>query len=336
MQRKTSFRPDLKETLLIITGAAGFIGSCLVRHLNDLGFSKLLLVDDLKKNDKWKNLGGKLFLDLISKHELFSYLEKGRHPQIGAIVHLGACSDTLQTDASYLWENNYRYSQHLAELALKKKLRFIFASSAATYGRGDLGFEDQEASLISLRPINMYAFSKHLFDLWCRQKKLFSKLVSLKFFNVFGPNEYHKGHMASMIFKMYKKALAGEPIGLFKSNDPKYPDGEQKRDFIYVKDTVRMIASFLFENRRVNGLFNVGTGRASSWNEVALDLFAALGQKPRIEYIEMPSDLNLQYQNFTQASMEKWQRNCGPLKLTALKEAIFDYVQNYLLKGSTW
>ena len=219
---------------------------------------------------------------------------------------------------------------------MEEGARFIFASSAATYGDGRLGFKDDEDKLLTLKPINMYAFSKHLFDLWAKRENFFSKIVSLKFFNVFGPNEYHKGHMSSMIFKMYKKALNGETIGLFKSNDPEYKDGDQKRDFVYVKDVVNMTASFIFENKEVNGLFNIGSGQASTWNEVAQNLFAALNKEPKIEYIEMPADLSRQYQNFTQADVTKFQTKCKNFSSRSLKESIFDYVQNYLLKDQTW
>ena len=328
----------MEKELIIITGAAGFIGSALVRHLNDQGLSNLLLVDDLKKGLKWKNLVSKSFIDLISKEELFTYLNKNKSDQlpVKAIIHLGACSDTLEKDASYLLENNYHYSVRLASWALEEGARFIFASSAATYGDGALGFKDNEEKIATLQPINMYAFSKQLFDLWAKREGLLSKIVSLKFFNVFGPNEYHKGHMASMIFKMYKKALKGESIGLFKSNDPEYKDGEQKRDFVYVKDVVNMTASFIFENSEVSGLFNIGSGKASSWNEVAQNLFAALNKEPRIEYIDMPADLSRQYQNFTQSDMAKFQKKCKNFSSRSLKESIFDYVQNYLLKDQTW
>ena len=328
----------MEKEIIIITGAAGFIGSSLVRHLNEKGLSNLLLVDDLKQGQKWKNLVSKSFIDLISKEELFDYLyqNKSNPPQVKAIFHLGACSDTLETDASYLLENNYHYSVQLATWALEQGSKFVFASSAATYGDGALGFQDDEEKLLTLKPINMYAFSKHLFDLWAKREGVFSKIVSLKFFNVFGPNEYHKGHMSSMIFKMYKKALNGESIGLFKSNDPEYKDGGQKRDFVYVKDVVNMTSSFLFENSGVNGLFNIGSGNASTWNEVAQNLFAALGKEPNIKYIEMPADLSRQYQNFTQADVSKFQKKCKNFSSRSLKESIFDYVQNYLLKEQTW
>ncbi len=325
----------MQKEPIIITGAAGFIGSALVRHLNEQGLQNLLLVDDLKTGQKWKNIVGKTFIDLISKEDLFDYLDT--NPEISAIFHLGACSDTQQQDASYLLENNYHYSMHLATWALEQGVRFVSASSAATYGDGFWGFQDDEEKLQALRPINMYAFSKHLFDLWLKRENLFSKVVSLKFFNVFGPNEYHKGHMSSMIFKMYEKALKGEAIGLFKSNDPEnFQDGEQKRDFVYVKDVVQMTASFIFENKNISGLFNIGSGKASTWNEVAENLFLALGKKPNIKYVNMPPDLSRQYQNFTQADMSKFKNQCQDFNSTSLKDAIFDYVQNYLLKGKNY
>lgn len=319
--------------LTIITGAAGFIGSALVAHLNEGGKTSLLLVDDLKLEDKWKNLVGKSFVDLISKKNLLSFLEKNSS-EIDAIVHLGACSNTLEKDADYLLENNFRYTKNLCLLALREKKRFIYASSAATYGDGSLGFSDEKIE--DLKPINMYGYSKHLFDLFAKRENLLSKIVGLKYFNVFGPNEYHKAIMSSMVFKMMKKVQNGEKITLFKSNDPKYKDGEQKRDFIYVKDAVKMTALFLDELKKENGIFNIGTGNAVTWNRLAKALFKALGKDPDIEYIEMPKELSRQYQNYTCAEMQKFKKIYPSLKTLSIEESVEDYVQNYLLKDKTW
>ncbi len=320
------------KKLTIITGAAGFIGSSLVAHLNEKGITSLLLVDDLKCEDKWKNLVGKSFEDLISKKDLLSFLEK-HSSDVESIVHLGACSNTLEKNADYLLENNYRYTRNLALLALKEKKRFIYASSAATYGSGTLGFSDY--LLEELRPINMYGYSKQLFDLFAKRENLLSKIVGLKYFNVFGPNEYHKGPMASMVYKMMKKAQNGEKIALYKSNDPLYQDGEQKRDFIYIKDAVKMTALFLDELKNENGIFNIGRGEAVSWNRLAQALFKALKKPLNIEYIKMPDELSRQYQNFTLAEMQKFKKIYPHFKTCSIEESVEDYV-NYLTHEKTW
>jgi ADP-L-glycero-D-manno-heptose 6-epimerase len=321
----------VSNKLKIITGAAGFIGSCLVAYLNEKNISNLILVDDLKRSIKWKNLLGKKFTDLISKHDLFSILEK-KGDSIDAIVHLGACADTLEEDADYLLENNFRYTQNLSQLAIKNNIRFIYASSAATYGLGEVGFSD--TLLDELRPINKYAFSKHLFDLYAKKEGLLSKIVGLKYFNVFGPNEYHKNHMASMINKMTLQALEGHPIELYKSTDPRFEDGGQRRDFVYVKDAVQMTTFFL-ENK-ISGIFNIGSGKATSWNEVAMALFSALKLKPSIKYIEMPRNLQCQYQNYTCADMTTFKKIYPNFNCWKIEEAVKDYVQNYLIKSDTW
>lgn len=325
------------DQIIIITGASGFIGSGVVRYLNDKNLSNLVLVDDLK-NEKWKNLVGKSFLDIIQKEDLFEFLE-GRENEIEAIIHLGACSSTICTDENYLLENNYKFSQKLAEYALSNDQRFIYASSAATYGDGALGFLDDETLLEKLRPINMYAFSKQLFDLWAKKENLLDKMVGLKYFNVFGPNEYHKGPMASMILKMMRKVEKGGSLTLFKSNDPtNFKDGEQKRDFIYVKDAVKMTCSLIEEAfEDVSGIFNIGSGIATTWNDLAKALFKALKKPVKIKYIDMPKELNKQYQNFTKADMTKFNKLFkGDFKTTNIEDAIEDYVQNYLLEDKRW
>lgn len=323
--------------LILITGAAGMIGSCLVRHLNDIGHSNLLLVDDLKKGDKWKNLVGKQFVSLISKHQLFSWLEN-HGTQVSAIIHLGACSDTMELDGDYLLENNYRYTIRLAEWALSRNLRFIYASSAATYGDGSLGFEDDESCLQQLRPLNMYGYSKHLVDLWMKRENVLDKVVGLKYFNVYGPNEYHKAHMASMVLKMTQKADLEGSIDLFKSNDPRFPDGGQCRDFIYVKDVVKMTASFLQSS--ASGIFNIGQGKVTTWNQLAHALFAALEKPAKINYVDMPVGLAKQYQNYTCASMDKFHRlnssGSESALTTSITDAVKDYVQEYLMRNARW
>ncbi len=319
------------DQLIVITGAAGFIGSGVVKHLNERGFHNLLLVDDIKKTDKWKNLLKKKCVDFISKHELLFWLA-GKEREIEAFIHLGACSDTLETDGDYLMENNYRYSIKLAEYALTHGHRFIYASSAATYGDGSRGFSDDHALLDELKPLNLYGFSKHLFDLWAKRAGVLDRIVGLKYFNVFGPNESHKGHMASMVYKMFPLVREGSPIRLFKSSDPKrFVDGDQQRDFVYVKDAVAMTCSFL-ENER-GGLFNVGLGKPTTWNALARALFKAADVQDRIEYIDMPADLAAQYQNYTCAEMKKF--SDYRFQYT-VEQGVIDYVHNYLLRGERW
>lgn len=329
-----------RQKIIVVTGAAGMIGSGVVRCLNDRGHTNLILVDDLKQGDKWKNLVGKQFVDLISKHKIFEWLPE-REGEIDAIVHLGACSDTVETNADYLMENNFRFSVRLAKWALERNKRFIYASSAATYGDGTLGFSDDEAAIESLQPMNMYAFSKQLVDLWMKREGVLNRVVGLKYFNVFGPNEYHKGRMASMVLKMTEKAEKEGVIQLYKSNDPKYADGGQMRDFIYVKDAARMTCAFLEpEYRNIAGIYNLGQGKPTTWNEVATALFKALGRDPNVAYIDMPMELSQQYQNYTCADMGKFlnifSSDSKYAKTTSIEESVREYVQDYLLRRSRW
>lgn len=324
-----------KNGTIIVTGAAGFIGSAVVRHLNDLGYTQLLLVDDIKKTEKWKNLLGKKFLDFISKHRLFSWLDE-RISEVLAIIHLGACSDTLEMDGDYLMENNFRYTQKLAEYAMGENIRFIYASSAATYGDGNLGFSDDLDYLEKLQPLNLYGFSKHFFDLWAKQQGLFGRLVGLKYFNVFGPNENHKAHMASMVYKMFPKVKDEGIVHLFKSFEMgKFAHGEQCRDFIYVKDVAKMTCDFLFNN--ICGLFNMGRGQPTTWNQLAKALFNSIDREVKIEYIDMPEKLKKQYQNYTCADMRKYFNALGKdSSFFDIEMAVEDYVKEYLLKDVRW
>ncbi|NGX38764.1 MAG: ADP-L-glycero-D-manno-heptose-6-epimerase [Chlamydiae bacterium] len=333
-------KSSLKDQMIIVTGAAGFIGSAVVRYLNDLGYRRLLLVDDIESTEKWKNLLGKKFSDFISKHTLFDWLDTRAH-DVGGIIHLGACSDTLEKDGDFLMENNFRYTQRLAEVALSHNIRFIYASSAATYGDGSLGFSDDVDLLEDLRPLNLYGFSKHFFDLWAKQQGVLDRIVGLKYFNVFGPNENHKGNMASMVHKMAPKVQKEGVVHLFKSSDPdRFADGEQCRDFIYVKDAAKMTCDFLFNN--ISGIFNIGRGSPTTWNTLASALFQALGKEKKIEYIEMPLSLKKQYQNYTCAQMDKYFKRLGyqDEKLSpfsySIEESVVDYVQGYLLEDKRW
>lgn len=323
-----------KEKLIVVTGAAGMIGSGVVRHLNDLGCRNLLLVDHLESTAKWKNLLGKRFHHLIAIEELFPWLE-GRESEIEAFIHLGACSDTLEKNGDYLMENNYRFSVKLAEYALKADIRFIYASSAATYGDGKQGFSDDHALLGDLRPLNLYGFSKHLFDLWADQQGVLSQLVGLKYFNVFGPNEEHKGRMASMVAKMYPLVKSEGVLKLFKSTDPEqFGDGDQCRDFIYVKDAARITCEFL--NTKAAGIFNVGLGEPTTWNTLAKYVFKAAGIPPKIEYVAMPEDLARQYQNYTCANMKKLFATQKTGCQFSIESAVLEYVTEYLVKDLRW
>lgn len=316
---------------IVVTGGAGFIGSGVIRALNDQQIDNIIVVDLLDTSDKWKNLVGKRFLDILDKDHLFEWLQ-GREDQIQAFIHLGACANTLELDGRYLLENNYRYSLRLAEYAFQHGHRFIYASSAATYGDGNLGFSDRDP-LGQYEPLNMYGYSKHLFDLWLKNHHLLNRAVGLKYFNVFGPNEYHKGRMASAILKMVPDALNTGKIRLFKSSEPeKYPDGGQIRDFIYVKDVAEMTIQFL--DNDLSGIFNIGSGKEQTWNALAHAVINALGTKVEVEYIDMPPDLVGKYQNYTCADMEKSVQLYQPRY--SLSAAVQDYVQNYITRGKYW
>ena len=325
-----------REKSVVVTGACGLIGSCVVRYLNDAGFDQIILVDDIKKTDKWKNLVGKKFRSFLSRHELFSWLE-GKEEQISAFIHLGACSDTMETDGDFLMENNFRYTVRLAEYALKHDKRFIYASSAATYGDGSLGFSDSHENLEQLRPLNLYGFSKSCFDVWAKQNQVLDRVVGLKYFNVFGPNEDHKGRMASMVYKMVPLVQKEGKIRLFRSNDPaNFRDGDQCRDFIYVKDAARMTVEFL--SNQLSGIFNIGSGKATTWNQLASAVFQALHLPLSIEYIDMPQELAKQYQNFTQADMSKYLTLTGKIDpcCFTIEKAVYDYVHSHLMTGMRW
>lgn len=324
---------QLDDRYIVVTGGAGLIGSCLIRHLNDKGIKKIVVFDDLGHDLRWKNLVGKNFVDLFHFSTIFSWLE-GKEKEIRGFIHLGACSDTTCTDANYLLENNTRFSIKLAEYALKHNIRFIYASSAATYGDGSLGFSDDHAMLESLQPLNMYGFSKHLFDLWLYRRNLLSLVTGLKYFNVFGPNEYHKGSMVSGVLRMTQQARNTKKIALFASNHESYADGEQKRDFIYVKDAVAMTADFL--EKDLFGIYNIGTGKATSWNTLAKAVVHSLQEDIRIEYIPMPKELGGKYQNYTEANMSKAARQGLLLPSWSVETSASDYVQNYLIPGVTW
>lgn len=315
---------------VVVTGAAGFIGRNTVAALNSRGVDSLLLVDQLGKNEKWRNLVGLRFEDLIDTNDFGNLVIAKKGPRVDAVVHLGACSSTTEADADFLVRNNYRYTRALCEWSLGQKARFIYASSAATYGDGSRGYSDDDAITRSLRPLNMYGYSKHMFDLWALRSGLFDRIVGLKYFNVFGPYEEHKGDMRSVVHKAFGQIRARNEISLFKSYRPDIADGAQKRDFIYVLDAVNVTLHFL-EQRHIGGLFNCGTGVARTWKDLALAVFETLKIPPSLKFIDMPESLRAKYQYFTQADMTKL-RKAGYLPpFTTLEMGIQDYVANYLV-----
>ena len=324
--------------MIIVTGGAGFIGSAFVWKLNSEGIDDILIVDHLGTSDKWKNLVNLRFADYIHKEDFFSMVYDNDLPfEIGgveAVVHMGACSSTTERDADYLWENNFHYTRTLAEWALDHDIRFIYASSAATYGDGSQGFSDDHGKIPALKPINMYGYSKQVFDVWALRQKLEKKMAGIKFFNVFGPNEYHKGDMTSVIFKAFHQIRETGKVRLFKSYLPQYPDGGQMRDFVYVKDCVNAMW-WLLRNPKTNGVFNLGTGKARTWNDLINAVYAAMGRKPNIEYIEMPEGLRNQYQYFTEAEMAKLKKAGCPVDFSTLEDSVRDYVCNYLQKSDS-
>jgi ADP-L-glycero-D-manno-heptose 6-epimerase len=324
----------MEVKMIVVTGGAGFIGSATVWGLNKKRFFDIHIVDSLKDSEKWKNLVNLRFSDYEEKESFLKriiYDDPLLKNSIDAIIHLGACSSTTEKNASYLIENNYKYTQVLCKWCLKNNKDFIYASSAATYGDGSMGFSDNIENLPDLRPLNMYGYSKQLFDLWAYKNGLFDKITGLKFFNVFGPNEYHKGEMRSIIHKAYQQIKETGKIKLFKSYKKEYRDGEQVRDFIYVKDAVDMIL-FLMENK-IKGLYNIGTGKARSFNDIAFTIFKILGKSAKIEYIDMPDFIKEKYQYHTEADMKKLFTEAKyEKKVMTLEEGIADYIQNYLMK----
>ncbi len=316
--------------MIIVTGGAGFIGSALIAALNKRQITDILVVDELGTDQKWKNLRNLSFADYVEKDDFLEMvIEDKLDSSIDAVFHLGACSDTTETNASYLIKNNYEYSKLLAQWATADNIRFIYASSAATYGDGSTGFSNDQEKIENLRPLNIYGYSKHLFDLWARRTGLLKKIVGLKYFNVFGPNEYHKADMRSFCIKAFEQITSTGKVCLFKSYKSEYADGEQKRDFIYVKNAVDMTL-FFYDNPQITGLFNIGTGKARTWNDLVKAVFAAMDKKPNIEYIEMPESIRNQYQYYTCADITNLRKAGYDKETTPLEDAIKDYVQNYL------
>ena len=313
----------------LVTGGAGFIGSNVVKALNAQGHENIVIVDNLGKTEKWQNLVGLKYENYINKADFIKLFMSGKvtPDDIEAIIHLGACSSTTETDADYLFENNYRYTNTLANWAVSNNIRFIYASSAATYGDGSNGFSD--VSTDNLRPLNMYGYSKHMFDVEAKKNGMSAKIAGLKFFNVFGPNEYHKDDMRSVINKAYHQVKETGEISLFKSYKEGYGDGEQKRDFIYITDVVDVVM-WLLKNPTVNGLYNLGTGKSRTWLDLAKAVFSAMGEKENIKFIDMPEELKEKYQYFTEAKMEKLRGFGYTEEFMSLEDGVKDYIQNYL------
>ncbi len=318
--------------MIVVTGGAGFIGSAIVWRLNTLGKENIIIVDELGNDDKWKNLVGLRFTDFINKHDFLQMIENSNiNFNTTAIIHMGANSSTTEKDADHLLKNNYEYTKSLVKYSYENDVRFIYASSAATYGGGEIGFTDDEEKISELRPLNMYGYSKSLFDLWAKQKGLLDKIVGIKYFNVYGPNEYHKGDMRSVVHKAYGQIVETGKVKLFKSLNSSYKDGEQKRDFVYIKDAVDMTLFFL-DNPDKNGLYNVGAGKARTWNDLVTAIFNAMNKPVNIEYIDLPTYLAAKYQYFTEANLEKIKKAGYPNPLLSLEDGVTDYVENYLLK----
>jgi len=319
--------------MIVVTGGAGFIGSAFVWKLNTEGIDEVIIVDRLGCSKKWKNLVNRRYADFLHKDTFLRMILEDRVPfPVEAIVHMGACSSTTEADADYLMENNFHYTCRVTEWAMKHGVRLIYASSAATYGDGSQGFDDDEGRIKDLRPINMYGYSKQLFDQWSLRHGIQKQVAGIKFFNVFGPNEYHKGDMSSVIYKACQQIRETGRVRLFKSHRPDYGDGEQKRDFVYVKDCVEVLW-WLMEHREVNGIFNLGTSKSRSWNDLIAAVFAALGREKQIDYIPMPENLQAQYQYYTEAKMDKLQARGCPVAFQSLEDSVHDYVVNYLSCG---
>lgn len=336
----------MKDGKYLITGAAGLIGSAVVRELNHRGHDNLILVDHLEKSEKWKNLRSLRFRHYMEKDAFRSLLrsmlsgtnlsvsEAELLEGLSGVVHLGACSSTTEYDASYLIDNNYQYSVELAQFCKKRNIRMVYASSAATYGDGEHGFDDNPATMDSLRPLNPYGYSKQIFDQWVRTNVGFRPLFAgLKYFNVYGPNEYHKGYMQSVVLKGFRQIRDTGKIGLFKSYRDDYGDGQQKRDFLYVKDAARITAFFLLDQPEASGLFNVGSGIANTWLDLATAIFKALDRKPNIEFIDMPEEMRSRYQYFTCAPIQRLRDAGFEDHIGTLEESVIDYVKNYLAPG---
>jgi len=323
---------DFSDARVLVTGGAGFIGSTLVWALNRRGCDRIVVCDRLGTDEKWRNLTPLRFADYVEADDLLPRLQSGALGKFDLVLHMGACSSTTEPNASFLIRNNYEFTRDLAAWALGQKTRFVYASSAATYGDGSAGMDDDDGKLDTLRPLNMYGYSKHLFDLHAKRAGFLNRMAGLKYFNVFGPNEGHKGDMRSLVHKSFGQVQVEGVIRLFKSYRSDFRDGEQKRDFLYVKDAVAMTLH-LAASKKAGGLFNIGSGAARTWLDLARAVFAALKRKPKIEFIEMPEAIRDKYQYFTQANLSRLRAAGYNAPVTSLEDAVSDYVRNYLVPG---
>lgn len=320
-----------KRCKVIVTGGAGFIGSCIVRTLNDMGIEDIVIVDNICKTDKWLNIRNKKYREYINRDEFLARLPE-YSDKVSHVIHMGACSSTTERNFDFLYKNNFGYTKTLWRFCIANNISFLYASSAATYGDGRQGFNDK-ADIRGLLPLNAYGYSKHLFDLWAEEQTFTPKQhVGFKFFNVYGPNEYCKGSMASMVYHSVRQISIGGGVKLFKSYRDDYKDGEQLRDFVYVKDICKAV-QYVMENPQINGLYNLGTGKARSFYDLALAVFRAMGLAERIQWIDMPEQLRETYQYYTQAEMDKFRETGFQEEFYSLEDGVADYVQNYLLKG---
>lgn len=323
----------LENARVLLTGGAGFIGSATLWALNRRGCSRVVVVDVMGTSEKWRNLSPLRYEDYVEASDLFSRLRSNSLGRFDLVLHLGAESSTTVTDVAYLLRNNYEYTKDLAHWALDHGARFVYASSAATYGNGSQGMDDRTEAIEQFQPLNPYGYSKQLFDVYAKTSGILNRIVGLKYFNVFGPNENHKGDMRSVVAKAYEQVRDTERIRLFKSYKPDYKDGEQKRDFLYVKDAVEMTLH-LAETASAAGLYNLGSGGAHTWLDLANAVFAAMKVPPAIDFIDMPEALRGQYQYFTEANISKLRATGFTSDLTPLNDAVADYVKNYLARDT--
>ncbi|RPJ77813.1 MAG: ADP-glyceromanno-heptose 6-epimerase [Alphaproteobacteria bacterium] len=323
--------------MILITGGAGFIGSVLAKQLNILGHTDLIIVDKLEDSTKWKNLRGIKYLDYIHADELFNGDYDDLIAETDLIFHMGACSSTTEKNMDFLMKNNVAYSQALFRFAATKNIPFIYASSAATYGAGELGYDDNHDGIPKLMPLNPYGYSKQLVDEWVlKEEAKPDHWFGLKFFNVFGPNEYHKEEMRSLVHKSFEQIKSSGRVKLFKSHRPDFKDGEQLRDFIYVKDVVGAMIELADPDKSTHsGIYNLGTGKARTFLDLTKATFSAMGVAPNIEFIDMPVALQGQYQYYTQAEVSKLMQALPGFEFTSLEDAIHDYVKNYLMKDNS-
>lgn len=320
--------------MIVVTGGAGFIGSVLVKMLNEKGRDDIIIVDRLRESKKWKNLRSLNYAEYILADDFFPDEMMERYNRLDVIFHMGACSSTTEKNMDYLMENNVNYSKGLFNFSIENSIPFIYASSAATYGAGEFGYSDQHDIINNLLPLNPYGYSKQLFDQWVLEQKASPpKWYGVKFFNVFGPNEYHKEDMRSVVHKSYCQIKDTNKVKLFKSHRNDFKDGEQLRDFIYVKDAARaLIEMWEKGDSTLSGIYNMGTGEARSFKDLVTAVFKGTDKPVEIEYFDMPLEIRDQYQYFTKAKMDKFKQLVPDFSFMSLEEAIFDYVNNYLLK----